>query len=200
MTKTAPKYTQSYIYKLCCNDPTITDIYIGSTTNMRLRKHGHKTNCTTPGSKMYKLNLYKFIRDNGGWENWCMVMIEQYACNTKHELLRRERYHIELLKPTLNTNIPSRTRNEYYEDNKQKINERTKQYYKDHKEELIQWRRNHQEQNTIHKRLARIKNTFMKDKYMCDCGYLYRYDHKPRHLRSKQHIKSMINPFIKLTL
>ena len=28
-------YSKSVIYKLCCKDPTITDIYIGSTTNMK---------------------------------------------------------------------------------------------------------------------------------------------------------------------
>ena len=200
MTKTAPKYARSCIYKLCCNDPTITDIYIGSTTNMRLRKHGHKISCTTPGNKLYNFYVYRFIRDNGGWENWSMIMLELYECNTKQELLRRERYYVELLKATLNTNMPSRTRHEHYEDNKQELNEKSKQYYKDHKEERQQYNRKHYRQNTAHKRLQRLKNTYLKDKYMCECGHLYRYDHKPRHRRSKQHIESMKNPFIKLNL
>ena len=39
------KYNQSIIYKLCCKDPTIPNIYIGSTCKPYLsrRLSGHKT-------------------------------------------------------------------------------------------------------------------------------------------------------------
>ena len=58
-------------------------------------------------------------------------LLEDYSCNTKDELLARERYWIEQHRVILvNKNIPSRTDEEYKEyiiqynqDNKYKINE-----------------------------------------------------------------------------
>ena len=42
MPKVEIDYTQTTIYKICCNDTAITDIYVGSTTNFANRKYGHK--------------------------------------------------------------------------------------------------------------------------------------------------------------
>jgi predicted GIY-YIG superfamily endonuclease len=39
------------IYKLVCSDPTITEIYVGSTTNFNERKRGHKKTCYTEINK-----------------------------------------------------------------------------------------------------------------------------------------------------
>ena len=36
-------YSNGIVYKLCCNDPAITDIYVGSTLNMKSRKYEHIT-------------------------------------------------------------------------------------------------------------------------------------------------------------
>ena len=116
-------YSKSIIYKLCCKNPLITDIYIGSTTNFRNRKYNHKTSCNNNSqkNKKYNSNLYKFIRDNGGFENFDMIMIEEYSCENKKQLETRERYYIDLLKSKLNKNIPTRTLQEHYNDNKNKI-------------------------------------------------------------------------------
>ena len=69
----------------------------------------------------YNIFVYQFIRDKGGWDEWVMIPIEVFPCNDKKELEVRERHHIELLKPKLNKNIPTRTIKEWYEDNKEKI-------------------------------------------------------------------------------
>jgi hypothetical protein len=53
-----------------------------------------------------------------GWENVSIVLIEAYPCDNKMEMERRERYWIELLKPSLNTVIPTRTREEYNHANR----------------------------------------------------------------------------------
>ena len=37
-----PKYENSVVYKLCCDDPEITDIYVGSTCNFKVRKTNTK--------------------------------------------------------------------------------------------------------------------------------------------------------------
>ena len=123
-------YSKSIIYKLCCKNPLITDIYIGSTTNFKNRKNKHKTNCynNSEKNKSYNYYIYKFIRDNGGWYNWDMIMIEEYSCENKTQLHTRERYYIELFKSSLNSEIPTRTKQEYTLENIDKVKEYQKQY------------------------------------------------------------------------
>ena len=134
-----PIYQNSIIYKLChCNDLNNENIYIGSTTNFRNRKNQHKNTCNTEKSKKYNFPVYEFIRGKGGWEQFVMIPIEVFPCNNKKELEVRERHHIELLKPKLNKQLPTRTKKELYEDNKEKILEQKKQYNKDNKQNIAE--------------------------------------------------------------
>jgi hypothetical protein len=64
---------------------------------------------------------YKFIRNNGGWYNWTMVMVEKYPCKSKLESDMRERYWIETLKANLNSIVTNRNNKERYEENKIEI-------------------------------------------------------------------------------
>jgi len=129
-------YENGLIYKLCCKDANITYIYIGSTTSFRHRKAQHKNCCYNENKRGYNCHVYKFIRDNGNWENWDMVLVEYYPCKTKLELEKREREIIEELKPTLNKQIPTRTIKEWHDDNKEKLLEERKIYYETNKEKI----------------------------------------------------------------
>ena len=125
---------KGYIYKLCCKDLTITDIYIGSTRNFARRKARHKSSCNTEKIKEYNYNVYKFIRANGGWINWDMVLIEKGEFEETIDLHKRERYWIETLGANLNTSIPTRTQKELYQLQK----EDKKQYYLDNRERIFE--------------------------------------------------------------
>ena len=57
-------YSKTIIYKLCCNDINITDIYIGHTTNIIKRKYQHKNCCNNEKNKNYNYKVYQYIRDN----------------------------------------------------------------------------------------------------------------------------------------
>ena len=143
-----PIYTNSIIYKLCHQDDLENNnIYVGSTTNFRNRKFKHKNNCYNKNCKEYYFPLYKYIRDNGNWNEWKMIPIEVYPCNSKNELEVRERYHIELLKSKLNKKIPTRSVKERYENNKEKIDEYKKQYRQKHKEERAEYDKIYREDN-----------------------------------------------------
>ena len=109
MPKVPMDYSKAVIYKICCKDTSITDVYVGSTTNLVKRRYDHKISSTTKGS-----NVYQFIRDHGGFENWDVVMIEQYPCNNYMELHTREREWMERLKATLNQNNPIRFNEDKY--------------------------------------------------------------------------------------
>lgn len=93
-------YVSAYIYKLCRGDKQDDNIYIGSTVDIFSRLQEHKNKCKKSNTK-----LYKYIRENGGYENWNFIIIDKFDYKTKQDLILREAYHQELLKPTLNTNV-----------------------------------------------------------------------------------------------
>jgi RNA polymerase-binding transcription factor DksA len=143
-----PHYQNSVIYKLKHNeDYDDTNIYVGSTSNFKHRKNQHKTSCNNEKNKKYNTPIYQYIRDNGGWDNWVMIPIEQYSCNSKKELEIQERHHIDLLRPKLNIIKPGRTKKEYYEDHKEVLNEKFKEYYEVNKKKILEQKKEHYENN-----------------------------------------------------
>ena len=98
-----------YIYKLCCRDPTVKEVYVGSSKNLRVRKSQHKTNCYNENYHGYNYKVYQFIRANGGFQNFDIVQLEEAYFDTKYELRARERHYLELLNATLNKCVPNRT-------------------------------------------------------------------------------------------
>lgn len=157
-----PNYKDTIIYKICCKDPTIEDIYVGSTCNFKRRKHQHKFCVEDDKYRGSTYKLYQYIRDNGGFENWDMIQIEAYACSNKREKETRERYWIEQLKPKLNGHMPSRDKKQYreefkevlkekkkqeYLENKEKYLERSKQQREEHKEEMKEYHKEYREKH-----------------------------------------------------
>ena len=160
MTRKAKDYSKTLIYKIVCKDTNINDMYIGHTTNWVNRKSLHKMTSINNKYKGYNQFKYEFIRNNGNWENWNMILIEKYPCDNQLEAEKRERYWIDELKPTLNkvrpiiTNQERKIKNqeyhnvnkniiynknkEYRDNNKDKLNERSKTYQKTKGIEIIE--------------------------------------------------------------
>ena len=189
-----PNYQNGLIYKLCSKDTDITDFYIGSTTEFRRRKYSHKSSCNNEKSKDYNLDLYKFIRENGGWKNWDMVLIEYYKCDNKLELEKKEREVIENLKPTLNKQIPTRTDKEYYQDNREQINEKHKEYRQDNKEKTKKYRQDNKEKFKEYKKEYYQNNIKekAKEKITCECGAIITKCNINRHTKSIKHQGYMV--------
>jgi hypothetical protein len=142
-----PNYKNGIIYKICCNNISITDCYVGSTCSFRARKCAHKSSCNNLTNKHYNFNVYTFIRANGGWENWNMVQVEAYEAKDTRDLGTRERFHMEQLNSTLNIRVPTRTVREYYEDNKEEIKINQKEYREEHKEEMKKYQKEYHEEH-----------------------------------------------------
>ena len=116
-------------YAIICKNKNITDCYVGSTNNFYRRKSNHKTSCNNPSVKEYNYKVYQFIRENGGFDNFELIELEKQIFKTKEQASIRERYWVETLNSTLNSNIPSRTKKEYHEKNKEQIlQKRDKQF------------------------------------------------------------------------
>ena len=190
MPRTIPNYSQSIIYKLCCNDPEITDIYVGSTTNFSNRKKAHKSICNNETSGSYNQNVYQFIRNNGNWDNWSMIQIEQYNATDKRNLETRERHYIEQLGTTLNKIIPTRTKEQWHQDNPNY----NKRYFKQNKEK---WKQYNKQTNRVEKNekqnlnyqnnKQQLKEQRDANRIECECGSIYQRASNFRHLRTKKH-------------
>ena len=106
MPKLEIDYSNTIIYKITCIEPTITDVYVGHTTNFVQRKYAHKQSCTNQNTANYKCKLYEVIRNNGGWENWKMEIINFYNCHDHYEARKKEQEYFISLKATLNSIEP----------------------------------------------------------------------------------------------
>jgi hypothetical protein len=122
------RYKRGMIYTI----RNITDdtlIYVGSTINtLPKRFDGHKQKCKN-GSK---IKLYNYITDNN-WSDWYIELYENFPCNNKNELERKEGQVIREI-GTINKRIEGRTKKEYDEDNKEKRKEYFNKWYEDNKE------------------------------------------------------------------
>ena len=131
-------YSKTHFYKIVCKDLSISDCYVGHTTDFTKRKSKHKGKCSLEGNRDYHLYVYQFIRNNGEWDNFDMILIKTVECNNSLEARKIERELIEELKATLNQRIPiisNEEKKEYkknwsstnYESNKQVKKEREKE-------------------------------------------------------------------------
>lgn len=128
-------YETGKIYKLVCSDGYY---YIGSTVRTlksRLASHKH-TSKTTDTNTAY--NHIKSI----GWENVVIELIELFPCETKEQLLQQETLRISEHKTDtfcLNTRNPVK--------DKQAQNEKSREYYQQHRDEILKTRREYQTQH-----------------------------------------------------
>ena len=165
----APNYSKSAIYNLECIDPLIKEIYIGSSTNTKQREKNHKSNCNNENSKYYNLRVYVFIRANGGWDNWRLVIIEDnFPCENLTQIRAKERHHYDLLKPQLNIIIPLKTKKEqkeeksiYKRENRVEIARKQVIYQKEKRVEIARQKAIYDKENRTE--LAKKREIFYKE-------------------------------------
>ena len=161
------KYNKTVFYKIVCKDENVNEIYIGHTTNFKNRLKCHKSNCNNPKAKEYNFKVYNFIRGNGGWDNFKMVIIEECNLENKREAEEHETYQTNILDAKLNSQKPTRNKQKYREDNKEKIKKYEKQYREDNKDKIRE---------------------YSSTPYECQyCKCFIRLGDKTIHFRSKKH-------------
>jgi hypothetical protein len=142
MPKTPIDYSKCEMYKIVCKDEELDYVYVGHTTNWTKRKNKHKSMSLNSGIK-----LYQTIRENGGWDNFKMILIETFSCNNKREAEAREDMLMIELKANMNQNCPFRTKKQYYVANKEHIAEWNKQYQEANKERIDKYSKQYREAN-----------------------------------------------------
>lgn len=149
-----PNFLEGKIYKILCPD---NYFYIGSTCqSLQRRLWNHKCTC--------KGKLKSHI-DKIGWDNIKIVLLEEYSCNSRQELFKKETEYIEKYienKFCLNMNMSVaseerkrltqiKSSSRYNEKNKEKYSEYQKEYHKKYREQnrerLIQYNKDYREKN-----------------------------------------------------
>ena len=85
------KYSNTIVYKICCKDKSIIEVYIGHTINLESRKQDH-----------IRTNSKQFIIENGGWDNWEFIVLGVYNCKSRGHAARLEWYWWTQYDKTLN--------------------------------------------------------------------------------------------------
>jgi len=200
-------YANGKIYKIV-ND--VNDmIYIGSTTqSLAKRWHCHKCDAKTRNQKS---KIYVAMREIGV-EAFRIILIENYACSSKEELLAREQHHIDLNKNNtyncfrayvglskeeyaklLRKECLERNPEHYNENNakwsktaylknREKRLQEAKEYVSTHREHVLEYQKQYKIKNHI------VLNEKKKAKIACECGATSCTSSFARHIKTKKHI------------
>jgi hypothetical protein len=190
-----PDYKKGKIYTIRCKtDDSL--IYVGSTVeSLSTRLTKHKFN-----SKLKpQIILYSHVQD---WNDWYIELYEDFPCERKEQLLQREGQVIREI-GTLNKIIQGRTKQEYQQDNKDKMKECQKTYREANKNKAKEYREDNKEyyqkynKQWIEDNKEKIKTYNQKHnetysiKITCDCGCIIRKGDILRHKKSNKHINIM---------
>lgn len=149
------RYQNGKIYKVInINEPD--KFYVGSTCNPLCKRMVlHRSACKKESDNR---KFYISMREEG-IENFKIILIENYPCDSKDELRAREQYYIEQLNPVFNMKSAYSTEEhkkqyyeankeqikQYYEANNEQIKQQKKQYYKLHREEILKRKKEYRE-------------------------------------------------------
>jgi len=221
-TTTKNMYNNGKIYKIVCN--VTGKCYIGSTVvptlAQRMWNHRSTYKKWKNDGDNHNLKPCKSVEvlDGGDYN---IILVENYPCNSKDELLMRERFHIENTN-CVNSCCPIRTEDERIEQKKQytelykpykvlydkaynlehkeKKNQQSKEYYENNKEKVKQYSRDWYSENKD--RLKDIKKDYYEKKKeankerlykktVCECGVEYTFCNRARHFKSKLHTTNL---------
>lgn len=184
-------YQHGKIYRLVCN---VTGLqYISSTTqplSRRLAEHVSKFKAWKTGKTKYVTSFKVFEGDD-----YEIILVEGFPCENKDQLHARERRWIESL-PNVNHHIPTRTKKEWVEANKELIVEYKRQHYVAHKDYLLEKQRRYYETHKEH--VAEYAQQYRESNkeqmrahaqkpIECECGSTVRRSDIARHKRSAKH-------------
>lgn len=182
------KKYEYFIYKIY--NPECDYVYVGSTRSMKVRKSCHKSRCNNPNDPKYNYKVYKTIRDNGGFENFHIVVLEIMPDVTKLTAEIQEDVHRVKLNAKLNSRIATRGNisveqyhKQYRNEHKESIQQYNKQYNIQNKEQISEKSKQYYIQN----------KTQINQKYYCECSGKYTNSSKNRHNKTNKHQKYISN-------
>jgi len=146
------------MYKIAPKNHELKYCYIGHTTNFITRMRHHKEQAINENYNKSHFKLYQVIRQNGGWNEWEMVNLEEIYGKTKLEARMREQELIDEHGANLNSlkayiseeqrkELKKQITEKYREENKELLKEQTKKYKQDHKEIIAEQMKKYRAEN-----------------------------------------------------
>jgi len=159
-------YSNAYIYHIVDKDGIVH--YVGSTSNFNSRKSKHKYTCNHENSPQYHFDIYKYIRENGGFEQFEIIPIRKIEnVSNKTELCIAENDEIKKfsgLKNMRGSYLSPEKRYElnrqYHENNPEKNALYCKKYRESNIEKFRELQRNWEKKN--HEKRAEYKRQWQK--------------------------------------
>jgi len=182
-------YSNTVIYRLYSKNPNIKDDYIGHATNFVKRQTNHKTKCNNnknSSKKEFHLKVYKFIRENGGYDAWQFEILVHADVKNKYEAEKQEKHYIKIFKPTLNDNDVGVTPEEKAEKKKKYNKKRGEdpEFLKKEVERIKKWVIDNPE---IWAETQAASNAKRLESYTCICGCSTSKTNEARHHDSIKH-------------
>jgi len=174
-----PDYSKGKIY--CIRSFQTDKIYIGSTTQtlaQRLGLHRNDYKRYLKGKQHY-VTSFELLK----YDDYYIELIKLFPCSCKAELDTEEGKYIREW-DCVNRKIAGRTKNQYSNDNKDKI----KQYCIDNRDKRLEYQKKYYIDNIDKKKQYYINN---KQKITCICSCNITRSVFRRHLKSKNHKKIM---------
>ena len=163
-------------------------LYVGSTTqkylSSRLQEHIREFNGGRSWYSSFKLM---------DCEDYNIKLLKEYPCCNKKQLDREEGYWTLYYKEQtdytcVNKNIAGRTIKEYYEANKEHIQEKQKEYAELNKEKIAEYHKEWSEANPEYgKEYREANHAIINEKHTCSCGGKYTTNNIKKHEKTKLH-------------
>ena len=185
------KYEKGKIYQI--SDVGYTKTYYGSTCetlSRRMSRHKEKYRAFK-ADKMDCNRRVNTLFEEFGIDSCKIELVENYPCNSREELLRREGYYIKN-NECVNKIVSGRTNREWKEDNYEQYMEKKKEYWEKNKVYFSNQKREFAKLNPeiIKQRSQRNYEKFktkLLEQHLCVCGVCYTYCHKKRHENTQKH-------------
>lgn len=179
-------YSRTVIYKLVNKDVNIKPCYIGFTTDIFRRKAKLKMECNNNKYKNYNSKMNVEIRNNGGFDNYEVIIIENYPCNNSNEAKIRERFWNETLNAIEKPIQKPVFTKEEKEEVEKVFDELVCTFIDEQKEKEKQYNKEYYQKNKM--------KHFIED--FCEvCQLKYFKNNANRHLETKSHLKNVIKQF-----
>jgi len=192
MDKIDKRYENGKIYTIKCKYDNKL-IYVGSTIQKlcyRIEQHKKHKTCS----------LYQHV--SGDWDNWYIELYEEYSCNNRTILEKREGEIIRLI-GTINKCIAGRTDKEWRVDNKERLAEYDKMSYRKNKDKNKDKRKEYNKKyynDNRDKLIEQVKKydndnrDKIKEKVECDkCKSIVSRKSLTRHKRTKKCLNYNVN-------
>jgi len=190
------KYQRGKIYKII--DNITGKVYFGSTIEPTIARRlaTHISNFKT--YKQGKSGIccsYELFENN----DYTIILVELFPCDSKDELLMRERYWIDN-NECVNKNRPILfvdEKQQYQQQYRQEHKEKATQYYQENKEEALQYRKQQYQEHKdeIKQHYQEHKDEILEkhlQKITCECGKVICKGALTRHKKTKKHNELML--------